>query len=215
MTGDAARRLAPLADVVAPRLLGARLSVTGPAGTVTVRLTEVEAYLGVGDPGSHAFRGETPRTAVMFGPAAHFYVYFTYGMHWCANIVTGPVGTSSACLLRGAQVVRGLELARERRPKSTDRDLARGPARLASCLGLNRDWTGAPITVAWLDDEVPDTPAVLQVRARSLPRSRIGVGPRVGVAGPGGDGTTYPLRFWILDDPTVTAYRPGVIRHRR
>lgn len=214
MTGDPVRRLDPLADVTAPRLLGARLRVTGPDGPVTVRITEVEAYLGVGDPGSHACRGETPRTAVMFGPAAHFYVYFTYGMHWCANVVTGPQGVASACLLRGGQVVEGLDLARCRRPKSTDRDLARGPARLASCLGLDRDWTGAPIEVAWLGDDLPDAPAVLQLRARSLPRSRIGVGPRVGVAGPGGDGTAYPLRFWILDDPTVSAYRPGVVRRR-
>jgi DNA-3-methyladenine glycosylase len=113
---------------VAPRLLGSVLR----QGEVACRITEVEAYDGSGDPGSHAFRGPTPRNAVMFGPPGHLYVYFTYGMHFCCNVVCGPEGTASAVLLRAGQVVDGLEVARERRPAARhDRDLARGPARLA------------------------------------------------------------------------------------
>ena len=116
---------------VAPRLLGAVLR----HGDVAVRLTEVEAYDGPDDPGSHAFRGPTPRNAVMFGPAGFLYVYFTYGMHHCCNVVTGPEGTPSAVLLRAGEVVAGVEVARARRPRSTDRDLARrGP--VARFLGV-------------------------------------------------------------------------------
>ena len=109
-------------EQVAPTLLGAVLV----HGDVAVRLTEVEAYAGPADPGSHAFRGRTPRTEVMFGPAGRAYVYFTYGMHWCMNVVTGPDGTASAVLLRAGEVVEGVELARERRNGARDRELARG-----------------------------------------------------------------------------------------
>ena len=110
-----------------------------------MRLTEVEAYDGETDPGSHAFRGPTPRNAVMYGAAGHLYVYFTYGMHWCANIVCGPPGVATAVLLRAGEVVAGLDIARSRRPASAaDRDLARGPARLASALGARAGRTTAP-----------------------------------------------------------------------
>jgi DNA-3-methyladenine glycosylase len=119
---------------VAPRLLGARFTHAG----VTVRLTEVEAYDGADDPGSHAHRGMTARNEVMFGPPGHLYVYFTYGMHHCCNVVCGPEGRASAVLLRAGEVVDGLDLARERRPGSSDRDLARGPARLCKALALDR-----------------------------------------------------------------------------
>src|SRR3954469_21572060 len=117
---------------VAPRLLGAVLR----HGEVAVRLTEVEAYDGPHDPGSHAYRGRTLRNAVMYGEPGHLYVYFTYGMHHCCNVVTGPAGTPSAVLLRAGQVVSGLDLARARRPRSTDRALARGPARLCRALDI-------------------------------------------------------------------------------
>ncbi len=101
---------------VAPDLLGRVLVTERPEGSVAVRLTEVEAYHGPEDPASHAFRGRTSRTAVMFGPAGHLYVYFVYGMHWCANLVTGPDGEASAVLLRAGEVVAGHELAGARRP---------------------------------------------------------------------------------------------------
>ena len=100
---------------VAPDLLGRVVVHDTPEGTVAVRLTEVEAYAGPRDPGSHAFRGRTPRNGVMFGPGGHVYVYFSYGMHWCMNLVCGAEGDPSAVLLRAGEVVTGLELAQRRR----------------------------------------------------------------------------------------------------
>ncbi len=117
---------------VAPRLLNAVLR----NGDVAVRITEVEAYDGPGDPGSHAHNGRTNRNAVMFGPAGRLYVYFTYGMHYCCNVTAGPEGSPSAVLLRAGEVVDGMDTARDRR-RSSDRDLARGPARLCQALGLD------------------------------------------------------------------------------
>lgn len=171
---------------------------------MTIRLTEVEAYEGESDPGSHAFRGRTARTASMFGPAGHLYVYFTYGMHHCANVVCGPEGRASAVLLRAGEVVEGHETARQRRPRSSARDLARGPARLAQCLGLDRSDDGLDLCAG--GSTGVDLPAE--------PPGEVRTGPRVGVSGPGGDGETFPWRFWLADDPYVSAYRPAVRRRR-
>ncbi|MCM3662607.1 DNA-3-methyladenine glycosylase [Georgenia satyanarayanai] len=191
---------------VAPLLLGAHLTVRDDAGAVTVRLTEVEAYDGANDPGSHAYRGLTPRTEVMFGPPGRLYVYFTYGMHWCANVVCGEDGRASAVLLRAGEVVDGVELARSRRPAAKkDVDLARGPARMAQALGLARPDNGVVLS--------PGGRAELLAPAAAA--EEIATGPRVGVSGPGGDGETYPWRFWLPGDPTVSTYRPGVRRRRR
>ena len=107
---------------VAPRLLGAVVR----HGEVAVRLTEVEAYDGGNDPGSHAYRGRSDRNATMFGPAGHLYVYFTYGMHHCCNVVCGPSGTPRAVLLRAGEVIEGVDVAAERRGHPAPRDLARG-----------------------------------------------------------------------------------------
>ncbi|MGA8047210.1 MAG: DNA-3-methyladenine glycosylase [Dermatophilaceae bacterium] len=183
---------------VAPDLLGCLLT----AGGVTVRITEVEAYAGEADPGSHAFRGRTARTAVMFGRAGHLYVYFTYGMHWCANVVTGTEGTASAVLLRAGQVVAGHELAAGRRTGIRERDWARGPARLASTLGLDRAHNGVDLCGEAAQPR-------LEVAGGRTEPARVRTGPRVGVSGPGGDGTAYPWRFWIDGEPTVSVYRPG------
>ncbi|TFB72525.1 DNA-3-methyladenine glycosylase [Cryobacterium glaciale] len=136
---------------VAPLLLGAVLT----RGAVSVRITEVEAYLGRIDPGSHAFRGRTPRTATMFGPAGYLYAYFSYGMHVCANVVCSPEGEASALLLRGGEVIAGIDEARIRRPTSkTDADLARGPARLTKALGIVLGDDGADLgrsqTTSWV-----------------------------------------------------------------
>jgi DNA-3-methyladenine glycosylase len=182
-------------EQVAPLLLGGLLSHAG----VTLRLTEVEAYAGPLDPGSHAFRGRTDRNAVMFGPPGHLYVYFTYGMHFCANVVCGPEGEASACLLRAGEVVDGIELARERRLGSTDRDLARGPARLTRALGLTREHDGV---------DLADGPV------RLVPGERVdavSTGPRVGLRG----APERPWRFWVTGDPTVSAYRPATPLGRR
>lgn len=196
----------PVLDV-APDLLGRVVRHRSEHGTVAVRLTEVEAYAGTDDPGSHAFRGPTPRTAVMFGPPGHVYVYFAYGMHWCANLVCGPVGAASAVLLRGGEVVSGVELARRRRPTSrTDRDLARGPARLAAALALTGEHTGDDLCAAG------STLRAL-VGAPSVP-GRVRSGPRVGVSGAGGDAVRHPWRFWLDGEATVSPYRPAVPRRR-
>lgn len=180
---------------VAPLLLNAVLR----HGEVAVRLTEVEAYAGPDDPGSHAYRGRTPRTAVMFGPAGHLYCYFTYGMHVCCNVVCGPEGTPSAVLLRAGEVVDGLELARARRPSATDRDLARGPARLCKALGIDLSHDGTDLVGG----------AVTLTLGKS-PRE-VSTGPRVGLrAAP-----DRPWRYWSTGDPTVSTYRPAAPPRRR
>ncbi|GAB3600051.1 DNA-3-methyladenine glycosylase [Angustibacter peucedani] len=192
---------------VAPDLLGSVLEHRTPEGFVAVRLTEVEAYDGPRDPGSHARAGRTPRTAVMFGPPARLYVYFSYGMHWCCNVVCGPDGEASAVLLRAGEVVAGHELARSRRTAARhDRDLARGPARLASALGIGGDLDGTVLGGA------RSTSAVRWRPSSSGPGGVVRQGPRVGVSGPGGDAERHPWRFWLEGEPTVSAYRPGVRR---
>jgi DNA-3-methyladenine glycosylase len=194
------------AVVVAPALLGAILSRDSEEGRVAVRLTEVEAYRGVGeDPGSHSFRGKRARNATMFGPPAHLYAYFTYGMHTCANIVCGPEGTSAGVLLRAGEVVEGADLARSRRGAAVrDRDLARGPARLAVALGIPLSDDGAALDAPPYRLVLPDEPLALPA-----------AGPRVGVSGPGGSGELFPWRFWVPGDPTVSPYRAHVPRVRR
>jgi DNA-3-methyladenine glycosylase len=188
----------PVEDV-APDLLG-RVLVHGD---VALRLTEVEAYAGPLDPASHAYRGRTPRTEVMFGPPGHAYVYFTYGMHFCVNLVCAQEGTASAVLLRAGQVTEGLDAARARRPRSTDRDLARGPARLCQALGIAREQNGSDVCTAGGPMRVlPGEPA-----GPSLIRT----GPRTGVNG----AKETPWRFWIDGDPTVSPYRLHVPRKRK
>lgn len=190
---------------VAPDLLGATVEHRSHAGVVVVRLTEVEAYAGADDPGSHAFRGETPRNAVMFGPPGHVYVYFTYGMHWCMNLVCGPPGEAAAVLLRAGEVVGGDDLARTRRTSAkAPRDLARGPARLTTALGVDR-------AVSGVDATRPRSAVVLR-RGEPMDVLRVRTGPRVGVAG---DGAGHPWRFWVEGEPTVSTYRPAVSRRPR
>lgn len=191
---------------VAPLLLGAVLTHDGRDGAVSVRITEVEAYLGPHDslhpdPGSHTFRGATARNAVMFGPAGFLYVYFTYGMHHCANIVCGPDGTASAVLLRAGEIVAGEELARSRRPASkSPKDLASGPARLATALG---------ITTADSGRDALSSPFRLELPAAYAPD--VSSGPRVGVWGDGGS-DRYPWRYWLTGDPTVSRYKAAKAR---
>ncbi|HSJ20274.1 MAG TPA: DNA-3-methyladenine glycosylase [Nocardioidaceae bacterium] len=184
----------PAAEV-APGLLGLRLSHTTEEGTVTVELTEVEAYMGPDDPASHAYRGPTPRNVVMFGKSGHLYTYFSYGMHWCCNVVTGPDGHASAVLLRAGRVVEGTDLARRRRgDRVTDRSLARGPGCLGQALGLNRDHNGV--------DLLADGPVRLEATVPVEP-GRVASGHRVGVS----LAHDVPWRFWVEGDPSVSAYK--------
>lgn len=181
---------------VAPRLLGAVLRHETPDGAVAVRLTEVEAYAGEHDPGSHAYRGPTRRNEVMFGPAGHLYVYFTYGMHHCCNVVVGEPGHASAVLLRAGEVVEGLGLARARRRNATDRDLARGPARLCEALAIDLEHNGA-----WL----AEGPLTLTLADEAVAADRVRTGPRVGLR----HAADHPWRFWVEGERTVSLYRPA------
>jgi DNA-3-methyladenine glycosylase len=220
---------------VAPDLLGCVLEHETAEGLVAVELTEVEAYAGKADPASHAYRGKTARNAVMFGPPGHAYVYFTYGMHFCVNLVCVDPGTASAVLLRAGRVIEGEELARTRRarrrhktgalqdsalqdsasqdspsPDGADlaaRDLARGPARLCQALDIDKSLDGA---------DVCDAGSPLRVRRRQTGagtnvrsgEKEIRSGPRVGVS----TAADVPWRFWFEGDPTVSAYKRWVAR---
>ena len=190
-------------DEVAPALLGCWVVTDRPEGRVTVRLTEVEAYSGEGqDPASHAHRGPTPRAEIMFGPPGRLYVYFSYGVHWCANVVVGPEGRGSAVLLRAGEVVEGEELARSRRAAArVARDLARGPARLTQALAIGPDDKGAHL----LD---PDSSVRLH---RGPAPAAVAAGPRVGIS----LATDLPWRFWDPAAPSVSVFRPGGKPRRR
>jgi DNA-3-methyladenine glycosylase len=172
---------------VAGDLLGSRIT----DGTVVVELTEVEAYDGEADPASHAYRGRTPRNAVMYGPGGRVYVYFSYGMHNCVNLVCAEPGTASAVLLRAGRVVSGLDQARERRGDVADAALARGPGNLAKALGATLADTG---TTVW------DGPLRWVAATRS---SAYRAGPRVGVK----RAADIAWRLWIDGEPSVSTYR--------
>jgi len=220
---------------VAPRLLGCVLEHETGEGLVAVALTEVEAYDGSDDPASHAYRGRTARNAVMFGEPGHAYVYFTYGMHFCVNLVCRPEGTASAVLLRAGRVIEGIPLAAARRAAArngaghragasgdpgqpaavaargavgpvVERELARGPARLCQALGIDRGLDGA---------DACDLGSPLRIRPApgtgpGQPAPGISQGPRVGISAAAG----RPWRFWLTGDPTVSAYRPHTPRAR-
>ena len=177
---------------VAPQLLGAVIR----SGDVAVRLTEVEAYAGPADPGSHAFH-RTPRSEIMFGPPGVLYCYFVYGMHVCANVVTGAPGEAGAVLLRAGEVVEGVQTARSRRPGAADRHLARGPAVLCRALGIDLGRNGTDLVGGAVRLELRD----------ALP-GVIGTGPRIGLR----RAAEVPWRFWIEGDPTVSTYRPASTR---
>jgi DNA-3-methyladenine glycosylase len=204
---------------VAPRLLGCVLEHETREGRVAVVLTEVEAYDGAADPASHAYRGRTARNAVMFGGPGHAYVYFTYGMHFCVNLVCRPEGTASAVLLRAGRVIDGIPLAAARRAAgrngagragaaspAVERELARGPARLCQALAIDRGLDGA---------DVCDPGSPLRIRPAlaagpGQPVPDVSCGPRVGISA----AADRPWRFWLTGDPTVSAYRPYARRAR-
>lgn len=204
--GELDRVLGLTALSAAPLLLGAVLRRRGPDGDVALRITELEAYEGERDPGSHAFRGPTPRNAVMFGPAGHLYAYLSYGVHVCLNIVCGEPGTASACLLRAGEVVEGASIARARRDAVRRPDaralshaeLARGPGNLVRALGAQIGDSGS---------RVDAEPYALELAPARIAESSIRNTLRVGVSTPGGL-EPYRWRFFIDGDPTVSRYQP-------
>jgi DNA-3-methyladenine glycosylase len=198
---------------VAPELLGCVLWHASPEGTVALVITEVEAYTGRTDPASHAYRGQTARNAVMFGPPGHAYVYFTYGMHYCVNLVCEPAGESSAVLLRAGRVIEGGGLAADRRLHGrspagralAERDLARGPARLCQALGIDKALDGADVCAAGSPLGVAAPPGWAPA-----PAAAISTGPRVGIS----RAADWPWRFWLAGEPSVSTYRRSAPRAR-
>ena len=227
---------------VAPDLLGCVLWHDSPAGRVAVRLVEVEAYLGASDPASHAFRGQTARNAVMFGPPGYAYVYFTYGMHFCVNLVCQPPGQAEAVLLRAGEVVAGADLAAQRRVRENGRDpgngdgpgngrrlravdLARGPARLCQALDIDRGLDGA---------DVCGPGSALGIGPGQQPIAAAPADPGAGLAAPApppaakgqavirtgprvgvSQAADRPWRYWLADDEHVSLYRPSKPRAPR
>jgi DNA-3-methyladenine glycosylase len=191
---------------VAPFLLNKVLVHGDRAG----RIVEVEAYHGADDPASHAYRGPTPRTAVMFGPAGFLYVYFTYGMHWCANVVCGPDGEAAAVLIRALEPLRGLEAMRADRPAARrDTDLCNGPAKLSQALAITGADSGTDLLAppprrvrpggASTDPPTPATPVQLEDDGTPPPR-RPGRGVRIGIS----VAAERPWRFWVSGNPNVS-----------
>ncbi len=172
-------------------------------GPVTLRVTEVEAYLGDGtDPGSHAYRGRNNKNSAMFGEPFTLYTYLSYGIHTCVNIVCSPAGQASAILIRAGEIVVGSDIARARRGETVpDRDLARGPGRLGQALGIRLTDGGASLAGPVFTLELPAAPA------------HASTSPRTGVSGPGGE-TEFPWRFFIAGDRSVSPYRKSAARPR-
>jgi DNA-3-methyladenine glycosylase len=178
---------------------------------VAAVIVEVEAYMGLADPASHAYRGPTARNAVMFGPPGYAYVYFTYGMHFCVNLVCQPPGEPSAVLLRAGRVIEGAGLAAARRRSPAgrgvaERDLARGPARLCQALDIDKTLDGADVCTAGEPLGVGTLPGW-----SPAPAAAISAGPRVGIS----QAAEVPWRFWLTGEPTVSAYRRSVPRRGR
>jgi DNA-3-methyladenine glycosylase len=174
---------------VAPALLNKLLVRGGVVG----RIVEVEAYRGAEDPASHAYRGVTRRNATMFGPPGHLYVYFSYGTHWCANVVCGPDGVATAVLLRALAPVAGVGRMWDRRPGARrEQDLCSGPGKLCQALGVTREQDGA--------DLVTGNGGVSIVADERPPPSSPGVGPRVGIS----QAADHPWRWWVPGDINVS-----------
>jgi DNA-3-methyladenine glycosylase len=189
--------------LVARDLLGHELLFDGPAGRLGGRIVEVEAYLGEADPASHAHRGPTPRNRVMFGPPGHAYVYLSYGMHHCVNVVCEGAGQAGAVLIRALEPRSNLELWRTRRPDLALARAASGPGRVCRALGLARVHDGLDLT------RPP-----LTIRRCAEPRGPLAAGPRVGLS----RAVAAPFRFWLADSPAVSSARgsaPGPWPARR
>jgi DNA-3-methyladenine glycosylase len=188
------RLLEDPAEQVAPRLLGATLRSTVGGVETSGRIVEVEAYVGLDDPASHAARriGRTRRNEAMFGPPGTAYVYRSYGIHWCLNVVTSSVGDPSAVLVRALAPLTGHDVMQERRGRSSH--VCSGPGRLCEALGISGE----------LDGHRLDEPPLELLLGQGVEPGMIRVGPRVGIT----RARDWPLRFWIDGDPHVSR-RPG------
>ena len=201
------RRILPLAFYARPTLevardlIGKTLSRRTAEGVTAGVIVETEAYVAAIDPAAHGYRGKTPRNAVMFGPPGRAYVYFTYGMHHCLNIVTEGEGVAAAVLLRALEPTAGIALMRSRRgERIADRDLARGPGRLCAALALTLADNGLDLCgdALWLED-TPDFP----------PNAPIAATPRIGIA----QAADWPWRFVLADSPWVSG-RKVTLAHK-
>ena len=182
--------------LLAERLLGKIFAHRDPSGRMTRgRIVETEAYLGLGDEACHAWRGMTERNRVMFGPPGHLYIYFSYGCHYLANIVSEPEGVAGAVLLRAMEPVEGVEWMRERRKAADERALMSGPGKLTQALGLGPAHYGASLMddVCWLE-EAPEIPPEL-----------IGTSPRIGIS----RSAALPWRKFVIDSPHVSKPQTG------
>ncbi len=188
---------------VARDLLGCLLT----DGRVTVRLVEVEAYTGTSDPASHSYRGPTPRNQIMWGPPGRLYVYFTYGMHWCMNVVCESEGHASAVLFRAGEVVDGADEAELRRPGVRQVDWGRGPARLARLFRVTGEQNGLDLTAS--------DASLRLMRGERVAGAKVRTGPRVGLNPRMGEAAEWPWRWWIADSPAVSTFRRGGLRARK
>jgi DNA-3-methyladenine glycosylase len=173
---------------------------TESGARLVARIVETEAYE-PHDPASHAFHGQTSRNAVMFGEPGHLYVYFTYGMHFCMNAVTGRAGEGMAVLLRAAAPIEGLVAMRERRGTRHDRELCSGPAKLCQAFGVDRSFDGTDLARGndlWIAEGIP------------TPSSLVVVGPRVGIR----TGLEHAWRFSVAGDPNVSRGSGGLASSR-
>ena len=188
------------APKVARDLIGCVFVHDNPADRSAIRLVETEAYRGSQDPGSHGYRGMTARTRTMFGPPGRLYVYFTYGMHWCANIVCDRDGTCEAVLLRAGEPVEGIELMRGRRlGVADDRLLAAGPTRLTQAMGIAKEHDGASLLRGgrfWCAEDA---------KTAAYRAAEIGVTPRIGLAV--GRGDESPWSFVVPGHPYASRRR--------
>ena len=183
-------------EVVAAELIG-KVVVSTVAGLVTAgRIVETEAYLGYDDPASHGFRHRrSARNAALFGPPGIWYVYLSYGMHWCANLVCQRAGLASAVLLRALEPLDGLAVMRERRGELPDRQLCSGPGRLCQALGISRDLDGSAMA---------DGP-VMVLRGDPVTAGAISATPRIGIT----KAADWPLRFHLAGSPWTSRKEKG------
>lgn len=179
--------------VVAQQLLGRELLVAGVDGVVGGRIVETEAYLGADDPAAHSFRGQTPRTKMMFGAPGVAYVYFVYGLHTCLNVVTAPQGVGHAVLIRALEPTRGIKLMQQRRGQSDIHTLCSGPAKLTEALGVTLNDNGTDILAS--DRFI--------LGGESVSQEEVAVGPRIGIR----QATELPYRFYVKSSSFVSGIK--------